>query len=257
MAGKSRSVEAVHFRGWPDRLTGAVELPTSGPISLTVSLDLPKRAAAPGGPFYAQPIDPPAGRESWLSLSLPTTTLPGAYRGTIQVGDQIHIATFEVEPRLYLRLIPGSLVVRGQAGARVTAQLTLVNLGNVAFEVRRVHAFGVSELDGLERAFGQTFRARLSPGERRIDRFADALAEAHGGLVRVQIAKGAGSVAPGDSRELTAMFKLPDRMHSGRDYAGTWPLGHVRYGVQIDTTIGVPSREHENEHEAEDEDEKE
>jgi hypothetical protein len=46
-------------------------------------------------------------------------------------------------------------------------------------------------------------------------------------------------------------------MHSGRDYAGTWPLGHVRYGVQIDTTNGVPSREHADEHQAEDEDEKE
>ena len=256
MAGKSRSVEAVHFRGWPDRLTGAVELPTSGPISLAVKLDLPKRGAAPG-PLFAQPIDPPAGKDTWLSLSLPTTTLPGAYRGTIQVGDQTHIATFEVEPRLYMRLIPGSLLLRGQPGARVTAQLTLTNLGNVGFEVKRVHAFGVSELDGLERAFGQTFRAKLSPGERRIDRFADALAEAHGGLVRVQIEKGAGNVAPGDSRELTAVFKLPDRMRSGRDYAGTWPLGHVRYGVQIDTTSGVPSREHEDEHEAEDEDEKE
>jgi hypothetical protein len=256
MAARTKSGEAVHFRGSPDRMTGAVELPTSGPISLAVTLDLPKQAAAPA-PFYAQPMDPGVGKESWLRLSLPTTTLPGAYRGTIQVGDQTHVATFEVEPRLYLRMVPGSLVLQGRPGARVAAQLTLVNLGNVAFEVKRVHVFGISELDGLERAFGQTFRAKLPAGERRIDRFADALAEGHGGLVRVQIAKGAGSVAPGDSREVAAVFKLPDRMRSGRAYAGTWPLGHVRYGVQIDTTNGVPSHEDEDEHEADHEDEKE
>jgi len=200
-------------------------------------------------------MDPPVGKESWLRLSLPTTTPPGAYRGTIQVGDQEHVATFEVEPRLNLRMVPGSLLLQGRPGARVTAQLTLVNRGNIAFEVKRVHAFGVSELDGLERAFGQTFRAKLPAGERLIDRFANALAESHGGLVRVRIAKGAGNLAPGDARELEAVFKLPDRMRSGRAYAGTWPLGYVRYGVQIDTSNDVPS--HEDEHEAEDEDQKE
>ena len=246
MAGRAKSASAVHFHGWPDRLTGAVELPASGPISLAVTLDLPDEAATPA-PLYAQPMDPPNGKESWLRLSLPTTTPPGAYRGTIQVGDQKHVATFEVEPRLNLRMIPSSLLLRGRPGARVNAQLTLANRGNVAFEVQRVHAFGVSEVDALERAFGQTFRAKLPPGERLIDRFANTLAESHGGLVRVQIAKGAGSAAPGVSRDLEAVFKLPDRMRSGRAYAGTWPLGFVRYGVEIDTINGVPSNEDEKE----------
>src|SRR6266581_9347641 len=137
---KSSSAEAVNFRGWPDRLTGAVELPKAGPISLAVKVDLPAEAAAQS-PFYAQPMDPPVGKESWLSLSLPTTTPPGAYRGTIQVGDVEQVATIEVEPRLYLRIIPGSLLLPGKPGARVTARLTVVNLGNVQFEVRRAHAF--------------------------------------------------------------------------------------------------------------------
>ncbi len=250
MTAKAKA--AVHFRGWPDRLTGAVQLPASGPISLAVTLDLPDKGAA-RALFYAQPMDPPLGRESWIRLTLPTITPPGAYRGTIQVGDQKLDATFDVEPRPYLRLIPGSLFLRGRPGSRVTAQLTLVNGGNVPFEVKRVHALGVSEVDGLERALGQTFRAKVPSGERRIDRFADALAEAHGGLVRVQIAKGAGSVAPGASRELEAVFKLPDRMHAGRVYAGTWPLDQVRYGVRIDTGSGAPEHEHQNEHEHEDE----
>jgi hypothetical protein len=254
MAQKAKLAETVHFRGWPDRLTGAVELPASGPISLAVTLDLPNESVTPG-PFYAQPMDPPIGKESWIRVSLPTTTPPGAYRGTIQVGDQKHAATFEVEPRLSLRFIPGTLILRGRPGARVTARLTVVNSGNVAFEVRRAYAFGVSDVDGLERAFGETFRAKVPAGERLIDHFANKLAEAHGGLVRVQITKGPGSLDPGESRQLEAVFKLPDRMHPGRIYAGTWPLGHARYGVQIETTNGVPSDE--DEHEAEHEDEKE
>lgn len=246
MAGKTRSPEAVHFSGWPDRLTGAVELPASGPISLAVTLDLPDEAGIPA-PLYAQPMDPSVGKSSGLRLSLPTTTPPGAYRGTIQVGDYKHVATFEVEPRLNLRMIPASLLLRGRPGARITAHLTIVNRGNVAFEVQRVHAFGVSELDGLERALGQTFRAKLPARERLIDRFANALAETHGGLVRVKIVNGAGHVAPGVSRELEAVFKLPDRMRSDRAYAGVWPLDYVRYGVQIDTISSVRSNEDKKE----------
>ena len=254
MAGKTKLAEAVHFRGWPDQLTGAIKLPASGPISLAVTLDLPDESTPPP-PVYGQPMGPPIGKETWIRLSLPMTTPAGTYRGTIQVGDQKHVATFEVEPRLNLRLIPDSLVLRGRPGARVTAQLTLVNSGNVAFEVRRAYALGVSDVDGLERAFGETFRAKLPAGERLIDHFANKLAEAHGGLVRVHVAKGAGSVAPAESRQLEAVFKLPDRMRPGRIYAGTWPLEHVRYGVQIETTSGVHS--YEDEHEAEDQEEKE
>jgi hypothetical protein len=196
-------------------------------------------------------MGPPIGKESWIRLSLPTTTLPGAYRGTIQVGDQKHLATFEVEPRRNLLLIPDGLVLSGRPGARVTAELTVVNSGNVAFEVRRAYALGVSDVDGLERAFGETFRAKVPAGERLIDHFASKLAEGHGGLVRIQIQKGAGSLAPAESRQLEAVFKLPDRMRPGRIYAGTWPLEHVRYGVQIETTNGAPSDEdeHEDEHE--------
>src|SRR5438132_109603 len=156
--GNPKSVEAIRFRGWPDSLAGAVELPTAGPISLAVTVDLPDETTAQS-PFYAQPMDPPVGKESWLRLSLPTTTPPGAYRGTIQVGDQKHVAIFEVEPRVNLRMIPGSLLLRGKPGSRISAQLTLVNRGNINFEVKRAYAFGVSELDGVERAFGQTFRA--------------------------------------------------------------------------------------------------
>jgi len=219
-----------------------------------VTLDRPDESTPPV-PVYGQPVGPPIGKESWIRVSLPTTTPPGAHRGTIQVGDQKHAATFEVEPRLNLRLIPDSLVLSGRPGARVTAQLTLVNSGNVNFEVRRAYALGVSDVDGLERAFGETFRAKLPAGERLIDHFANKLAEAHGGLVRVQIAKGAGSLAPAESRQLEAVFKLPDRMRPGRIYAGTWPLDHVRYGVQIETTNGGPS--HADAHEAADEEEKE
>ena len=64
-------------------------------------------------------------------------------------------------------------------------------------EVGRAHAFGVFDEGGVECAFGRAAVATLSPGERRIDRFADALAEMYGGLVRIFVDAGTGPVQPG------------------------------------------------------------
>ena len=225
----------VRFRGSPERLTGSVSLPSGGPLNLEVRLNLPKEL---GGsvPVYAQPLAADIGAQAWLRLSLPTSTPPGTYAGTIRLGERPHKVAVEVEPRLQLRFSPVGLVLRGAPGSPVTGSFTLFNTGNVPFEVRHVYAFGVFDVDGLDNAFGQTFRARLQPGERRIDRFAEALTEGHGGLVRVRVVKGGGEVPPNNFREVEATFQLPGRMRRGRTYAGTLPLDYARYGVRIETT---------------------
>lgn len=225
----------VRFRGSPERLTGSVALPSGSTLNLEVRLDLPKEL---GGsvPVYAQPLAPDIGALAWLRLSLPTSTPPGTYAGTIRVGERPHQVAVEVEPRIQFRFSPAGLVLRGAPGSPVTSGFTLFNTGNVPFDVRRVYAFGVFDVDGLDNAFGQTFRARLEPGERRIDRFAEALAEGHGGLVRVRVLKGSGEVPPNTIREVEATFRLPDRLRPGRTYAGTLPMSYARYGVRIETS---------------------
>jgi hypothetical protein len=239
---RGESAATVRFRGSPERLTGSAPLPSGGPLNLDVRLDLPEELGG-SAPVYAQPLAANIGALAWLRLSLPTSTPPGTYAGTIRLGERPYKVAVEVEPRLQLRFSPVGLVLLGAPGSAVSGGFTLFNTGNVAFEVRRLYAFGVFDVDGLDNAFGQTFRARLQPGERRIDRFAEALGEGHGGLVRARIVKGAGEVPPNSIREVGATFRLPDRMRSGRAYAGTLPLDYARYGVRIETTD--PQREEE------------
>jgi hypothetical protein len=232
---KAGTAATVRFRGSPERLTGSAPLPSGGPLSLEVRLDLPKELGG-SAPVYAQPLAADTGPMVWLRLALPTSTPPGTYAGTIRLGERPHKVAVEVEPRLQLRFSPVGLMLRGAPGSAVRGGFTLLNTGNVAFQVRTVYAFGVFDVDGLDNAFGQTFRARLGTGERRIDRFAEALTEGHGGLVRVKIVKGAGEVPPNSVREVEGSFRLPDRMRPGRVYGGTMPLNYARYGVRIETT---------------------
>jgi len=173
---KAGTAATVRFRGSPERLTGSAPLPSGGPLNLDVRLDLPEELGG-SAPVYAQPLAADIGALAWLRLSLPTSTPPGTYGGTIRLGERPHKVAVEVEPRLQLRFSPVGLVLRGAPGSAVSGGFTLFNTGNVAFEVRRIYAFGVFDVDGLDNAFGQTFRARMQPGERRIDRFAEALAE--------------------------------------------------------------------------------
>ncbi len=241
--------EPVRFRGSPERLTGAGPALTRGPLHLEVQLNLPEELGGATA-IYAQPLTPEIGSQSWLRLSLPTSTPPGTYTGTIRVGDVAREVSVEVEPRVQFRFSPVGLVLHGAPGATVAGSFTLFNIGNAAFEVRTAYAFGVFDVDGLDNAFGKAFRARLKPDERRVDRFAEALAEGHGGLVRVGIEKGAGQVLPNTVRDVEATFRLPDRMRPGRAYAGTLPLDYARYGVRIETT-GARREADENEEEVE------
>jgi hypothetical protein len=224
----------VRFKGSPERLTGLVPAPAAAPLDLEVRLvDLPA-AFQSALPAYAQPLTAEPGGPALLRLALPSSTPPGTYTGTIRVGEIERSLAVEVEPLIRVRFNPVSLVLHGASGANVSAPFTLYNVGNSGFEVRRVYAFGVFDVDGLDDAFGHTFRTELRPGERRIDVFAEKLAEGHGGLVRVRIEKGSGTVPAGAVRELSAVFRLPERMWPGRSYAGTLPLNYARYGVRID-----------------------
>ncbi|MBI2369582.1 MAG: hypothetical protein HYV08_04975 [Deltaproteobacteria bacterium] len=178
---------------------------------------------------------------SWLRLSLPRGTPPGSYTGTVQIEGREQPIIVDVERDIDLRLFPDALSLAAPPGAVVHVDLSVVNAGNVVCEIRRAYAFGVSVMGGVEEAVGQALRAQLAQGERRIDRFAEELANAHGGLVRVSVREGAGPLRPGESRELRVALHLPDRLQAGHTYTGTWPLHDLNCYVRVDATHGRPS----------------
>jgi hypothetical protein len=174
-----------------------------------------------------------------MRVDLPRDTPPGTYEGSVQVGDEERRIVVDVEPEVFLRLFPETLSLTVEPGADVEVTLTLVNIGNAPADIRGASMFGVFEVGGAERAIASSFIGTVPKGERRLDRFADAVADSHGGMIRVKVLGGSGEIAPGDIKELRLRLSIPDRIERGRTYSGLWALFNLGYPVQV---IGAAPR---------------
>jgi hypothetical protein len=199
--------------------------------SLTLDLKLPQAIQqAPPVTLQTEPISASAAR---LRFSLPESTPPGTYEGTVQISGEYYPILVEVEPHPYLVISPRQLLLRVASGAEATADLVLINSGNVPCEITKAHAFGIFDIDGAERAIGAALGSSTEKGQGRLNRLLDEAADNHGGLVRVNVREGVGSIAPGELRNLRATLRFSDRLKAGHTYWGTWPLLNLRYYVQI------------------------
>ena len=230
LAGKAS--KTINLRGSPARLAAVFRSPQTIPGPLPVSLELPE-AAIQKAPLMAQVL--PIGEKgaAAVRLRLPKSTPPGTYRGTVQVGDREHPIVVDVEPRARLRIYPKRTSMRAHPGEKASLDLTLVNGGNISCEVPKTSAFGLFEKHGLDRAIGYAFRAELETGERRIDRILEKAREGYGGVVKLQIQKGAGELKPGDVRDLHGVLHIPAQVRPGRFYSGTWSLYNLNYLIEI------------------------
>ena len=170
-----------------------------------------------------------------LHIGLPETTPPGTYEGKARVGDADLPLVAEVEPWPSLRFTPAMIRILATAREKVTAHVAVLNAGNVALELGKAQAFGLFADEGLERAFGTAFRHDVGRGEDRFSTFVEGLAENHAGLVRVEVAEGAGSIEPGEVRDVGLVLHLPERLVEGRTYTGS--LAIHGFGLQVVTIV--------------------
>jgi hypothetical protein len=242
MARKRASRTPLSFRGSPRGVEGLAPLVIGAPTAATLAVDLHETAtSARIGPLTLQ--TEPAGPEAtWLRFDLPPTTPPGTYSGTVQFGKETFPVTVDVHRQQELSISPPALTVTAPAGGEATCEFVLGNDGNVPFEVRRTYAFNLLQRDAIEEAIHAALRAETPKGESRLDRFADELADRHGGLVRVAIVEGAGELAAGEARLLRAVLHLPDDLKPGSTYTSTWPLGNLNVSVEIEIEPAAPSR---------------
>jgi hypothetical protein len=221
--------DRVKFRGTPRALVAAVGQAAAerGGVH-AVRFD----AAATGRARALDAVAVSVAADPIVRLNLPSDTPPGTYSARMNIGGRDQAVEIVVEPEIVLRLLPARLVFDARPGERVPFELTLMNTGNVAVELRSAYAFGVFDVAGPERAIGKMV-GEVGEGKRRIDVLADAVAEEHGGLVRVKVEKGAGEIVPGTSQDLAVTIYVPERLRPGHTYWGTWPIHNLKYYVRI------------------------
>jgi hypothetical protein len=217
-------------------------MPPFGPGLVPVQLEIPEVALP--SPLLASVAPSGIAEIARLVLSLPGATPPGRYEGAIRLSDRSHSLVVEVEPDLSIAVLPESLAARARPSEELNVDLTVLNQGNVSYDVRKVYAFPLADVIGIDRALSRTASSETKEGGRgRADRFADELASGRGGPVRVEVHRGVGAVMPREVREIKATLKLPGRLKLGRTYSGAWRLADAAFSVRIE--VGDESFEEE------------
>jgi hypothetical protein len=218
------------FRGPPHRLSSLVELP-AGTEALA-----PGEARLEGADVRSVSVRP-LTREGIdmgkLTLRLPESTPPGTYEGTVELGSQAVPIVVEVEPRRRLEASPARFTFETSPGGEVTANASIVNVGNVPWDLPAASTFCIFDGSGIDHAVWVALANDPPEGKERIDVLMDDLAESHGGLVEVRARTKEKTVAPGESRDVQLTLKFSDRLRPGHTYSGSWAADGLRLSVRV------------------------
>ena len=227
--------ELITLTGPPRNASAIVRLEAGGQRVLTVALKL-----AGGIAVHKAYVRPFGEGTSEIRLRLPREMPPGRYSGEVMVGESRMGIMVEVEPVEHLRVQPQRSRLSLPPGGTVEFGVQVENRGNVPIEVPKAVALDLDDDEGQDRALGRALRARLGPGESRVDRFFEEIREAHGGEGRVQVLAGAGRLPPAESRALRCQLEAPEMVRAGRSYFGAWELGDAAHVLLVDVTKAAP-----------------
>ena len=221
----------LHFRGAPIRLSATWaefrQAPQSGRAFFPGAAPSPLRVRTIRG------TEPPLAQ---LSFRLPRTTKPGHYDGIIELGGAEMPIVVDVHARPQMRFYPSWLSLAAHPGQRLDVEVGALNLGNVEITIERRSTFCLFDPRGVDVAIYHALTEQPPADQRRLDRAAEEIAEAHGGLVRTTVREGAGGLAAGEFRELAVELHFSDRVQPGHSYYGAWLLGESGLGIQVEGT---------------------
>lgn len=228
MADVEEIRQLIRFRGPPADLTAALVEPVEGVTDLPVTVEFEKKGAE-----ELEAIAVTEAEGHVLRLALPERTAPGSYTGAVALNGEEQAVRLEVEPAPDVRVVPESLRIAAEPGSRTSVDVSILNLGNVPVSVRGTQAVGLFLEGGVERALHRAYVDKMKEDARRVDVFAEALSDSHGGLVRMSLEGGGVDIAPGGCRRVTMAVKIPSGIEVGRVYTGSWTLEDATLPVRI------------------------
>jgi hypothetical protein len=233
MAKRTEKHSPLRLQGAPDAVQALLPSSAWGQLAElpTVELDVPEPEAA-----SVQVATMPGGQARALRLELASTTPPGSYTGLVRLPAGEWPLAIEVAPSPRLVAASETVAVTAKPGGEGEVELEVANAGNVPCEVPAVYAFGLFESDGLDRSFGTALRADVS-GLDRGAVLADELAASHGGLVRVRVHEGSGTLKPGEARTLRVSMHLDEGISPGRTFIGYWRVHAPSCTLKVLVTV--------------------
>lgn len=170
-----------------------------------------------------------------LRLRLQSHTPPGDYASRLYVGEKPVDVMVRVLPAVQVTITPSELSFVGPPGGRATALMTLVNAGNVSVELPTTAPVGAFDDDGIETAFAATYGKPVETFDNFVQIFHGKLREAHGGLMKLTITRGAGVHQPGTSAVVEMTLDLPKELKAGHRYHGVFSTDFAALSLSIIT----------------------
>lgn len=226
------AAEAIAFVGTPRRMVAV------GPVPDLDGAEVRLEGGAAG--FLALRRSPLRARTRRgapaMKLRLRPDTPPGDHEAVLHAGDRSWPVRVHVLPRLSVKMTPAGLSFTAAPGGRATCTAAVVNEGNVAVELPKVAGVGIFDDDGIESAFAATYAQEADSLDDFFETFHKRLREAHGGLMKLSLTRGAGSLEPGASAIIEITAQLPEKLTRGHRYHGVWNAGFARVAVKVNAS---------------------
>ena len=170
-----------------------------------------------------------------LRLRLQSHTPPGDYVTKLYLGDKPVDVLVRVLPAIQVTINPSELSFVGQPGGTATALMTLVNSGNMPVELPKTAPVGVFDDEGVETAFAATYGKPVETFDAFVQIFHGKLREAHGGVMKLTVTRGAGMHPPGSSAVVEMTLDLPKELKAGHRYHGVLSTDFAALAISVIT----------------------
>lgn len=168
-----------------------------------------------------------------LRLRLVAHTPPGDYPAKLYVGDKPLEVMVRVLPAVQVTITPSELHFVGMPGDQANALMTLVNAGNVPVELPKTAPVGIFDDEGIETAFAATYGKPVETFDNFVQIFHGKLREAHGGVMKLTITRGAGVHSPGTSAVVEMTLDLPKELKAGHRYHGVFSTDFAALAISV------------------------
>ncbi|HXJ03436.1 MAG TPA: hypothetical protein VNH44_19605 [Micropepsaceae bacterium] len=225
------SAKPLSFRGTPRRLSLSNPELAGHECGEIV---LPEELAAHGeSSVIALPVRNSRLNGPSLKLRLDHATPAGKYQAQLRLSGKSVPVTLEIAPAPRLSVFPESANFAGKAGGESELDMTVVNKGNVAIELPERSIVGLFDDEGLEAAFAETYRQDTDDPVQLAGHWLRKLRDGYGGLLKLRIGSGSGSLPPDAERTIVVSAHLPENLKRGHSYHGIWEIGPVNYRVAV------------------------
>ena len=157
-----------------------------------------------------------------LNIQLPPDTAPGEYDRYLDIGGKKQKVKLIVQPNIEINIFPKNFTLQNTApGTNHTIIFTLVNAGNLPFQIPEIKHIAALDMDFICRAFGFAFRdANSSSFNDTLNSVTENIRKNLADWLSAKVKEAGVIINPGESTLCHIDFTVPKNADRKNDYSG-------------------------------------